>query len=110
MYVYSILFMKWLLKMAKHSNLRLCMMKIMEYDKTISLVALPPNNIYVDPITEERASRCLARIDMLNKIRTETLNHPKLDDRVKLCQPSYDLPSWWICGQHDKDLLIGAAR
>lgn len=86
------------------------MMKIMEYDKTFSLVALPPNNIYVDPITEERASRCLARIDMLNKIRTETLNHPKLDDRVKLCQPSYDLPSWWICGQHDKDLLIGAAR
>ncbi|XP_061162484.1 chromodomain-helicase-DNA-binding protein 8-like [Saccostrea echinata] len=72
--------------------------------------ALPPNNIYVDPITEERASRCLARIDMLNKIRTETLNHPKLDERVKLCQPSYDLPPWWICGQHDKDLLIGAAR
>ncbi|XP_056009130.1 chromodomain-helicase-DNA-binding protein 8-like isoform X4 [Ostrea edulis] len=72
--------------------------------------ALPPNNIYVDPITEERASRCLARIDMLNKIRTETLNHPKLDERVKLCQPSYDLPSWWICGQHDRDLLVGAAR
>lgn len=47
---------------------------------------------------------------MLNKIRTETLNHPKLDERVKLCQPSYDLRSWWICGQHDRDLLIGAAR
>ncbi|KAK3086718.1 hypothetical protein FSP39_022463 [Pinctada imbricata] len=72
--------------------------------------ALPPNNIYVEPITEERASRCLARIDLLNKIRAETLNHPKLEERIKLCQPSYDLPSWWVCGKHDKELLIGAAR
>lgn len=36
--------------------------------------------------------------------------HPKLDERIKLCQHSYDMPSWWICGQHDKELLIGAAR
>ncbi|XP_071173454.1 chromodomain-helicase-DNA-binding protein 8-like isoform X4 [Mytilus edulis] len=72
--------------------------------------ALPPNNIYVEPISEERASRSLARIDLLNKIRTETLAHPKFDERVKLCQTSYDLPSWWICGKHDKDLLRGAAR
>lgn len=73
-------------------------------------LALPPNNIYVEPISEERASRSLARIDLLNKIRTETLAHPKFDERVKLCQTSYDLPSWWICGKHDKDLLRGAAR
>lgn len=76
----------------------------------ILIPALPPNNIYVEPISEERASRSLARIDILNKIRTETLAHPKFDERVKLCQTSYDLPSWWICGKHDKDLLRGAAR
>ncbi|KAJ8302947.1 hypothetical protein KUTeg_019343 [Tegillarca granosa] len=71
--------------------------------------ALPPNNIYVEPITEERASRCLARIDLLNKIRTEILTHPKLEERIMLCQSSWDLPSWWINGKHDKDLLLGAA-
>lgn len=71
---------------------------------------VPPNMIFVEPITEERASRCLARIDLLNKIRQDILMHPHLDERVKLCQHSYDMPSWWICGQHDKELLIGAAR
>lgn len=27
-----------------------------------------------------------------------------------MCQPSLDLPEWWECGKHDKDLLIGAAK
>ncbi|XP_071091615.1 chromodomain-helicase-DNA-binding protein 8-like isoform X2 [Haliotis cracherodii] len=72
--------------------------------------AKPPNTVYVDPITEERASRCLARIDLLNKIREEILVNPKLDEHIKLCQPSFDMPSWWQCGKHDKELLIGAAR
>lgn len=72
--------------------------------------ALPPNNIYVEPITEERASRCLARIDLLNRIRTDVLPHPKFEERVKLCQSSYDLPPWWIPGKHDRDLVIGASR
>jgi len=67
-------------------------------------------NISVDPISEERANRCLARIDLLSKIREEILPSPDLDERLKLCQPSIDLPEWWICGQHDKDLLIGAAK
>ncbi|KAK3760063.1 hypothetical protein RRG08_064733 [Elysia crispata] len=71
---------------------------------------VPPNKIFVEPITEERASRCLARIDLLNKVRQDILMHPKLEERIKLCQHSYDMPSWWICGQHDKELLIGAAR
>ncbi|CAN5950638.1 unnamed protein product, partial [Sphagnum jensenii] len=66
--------------------------------------------ISVDPISEERASRCLARIDLLSKIREEILTHPELDERLQLCQHSMDLPDWWICGQHDKDLLIGAAK
>lgn len=33
-----------------------------------------------------------------------------MGERLKLCQPSLDLPEWWECGKHDKDLLIGAAK
>lgn len=66
--------------------------------------------ISVDPISEERASRCLARIDLLSKIREEILQLPDLDERLQLCQPSIDLPDWWVCGKHDRDLLIGAAK
>ncbi len=66
--------------------------------------------MYVEPITEERAGRCLARIDMLNKIREHILWHPKLEERLKLCQSSPDMPEWWLPGEHDKDLLIGAAK
>lgn len=66
--------------------------------------------ISVDPISEERASRCLARIDLLSKIREEILPSPDLQDKLQICQPSIDLPDWWVCGKHDKDLLIGAAR
>lgn len=66
--------------------------------------------ISVDPITEERANRCLARIDLLNKVRDEILMHPELDERLKICQPQVDLPEWWVCGKHDKDLLLGASK
>lgn len=66
--------------------------------------------ISVDPVTEERANRCLARIELLYKVRDEILFHPELDERLKLCQPQLDLPEWWVCGKHDKDLLLGAAK
>ena len=66
--------------------------------------------ISVDPISEERASRCLARIDLLSKIREEILTHPELEERLQLCQHSMDLPDWWVCGKHDRDLLVGAAK
>ena len=72
--------------------------------------AQPPNDISVEPITEERANRCLARIDCLNKIRESVIWHPKLEERLKLCQPSNDMPEWWKCGEHDRELLIGAAK
>ncbi|XP_064639881.1 chromodomain-helicase-DNA-binding protein 7-like isoform X2 [Lineus longissimus] len=72
--------------------------------------AKPPNNLIIEPITEERANRCLARIDLLNKVREEVLLHPKLEERLELCQSSFDMPDWWIPGVHDRDLLIGAAR
>lgn len=72
--------------------------------------ARPPNGLYVMPITAERANRCLARIDLLSKIREQILWHPRLDERLSLCQPSSYFPDWWICGLHDKDLLVGAAK
>ena len=64
----------------------------------------------VEPISEERARRCLERLELLCKIREEVLTHSELDDRLKLCQPSLDLPDWWVCGKHDRDLLMGASR
>ncbi|KAG8442016.1 hypothetical protein GDO86_010983 [Hymenochirus boettgeri] len=64
----------------------------------------------IEPITEERASRTLYRIELLRKIREQVLNHPQLNERLKSCQPSIDLPEWWECGKHDRDLLVGAAK
>nr|XP_020667216.1 chromodomain-helicase-DNA-binding protein 7 isoform X1 [Pogona vitticeps]XP_020667225.1 chromodomain-helicase-DNA-binding protein 7 isoform X1 [Pogona vitticeps]XP_020667232.1 chromodomain-helicase-DNA-binding protein 7 isoform X1 [Pogona vitticeps]XP_020667238.1 chromodomain-helicase-DNA-binding protein 7 isoform X1 [Pogona vitticeps]XP_020667247.1 chromodomain-helicase-DNA-binding protein 7 isoform X1 [Pogona vitticeps]XP_020667256.1 chromodomain-helicase-DNA-binding protein 7 isoform X1 len=71
----------------------------------------PPDlSTVIEPITEERASRTLYRIELLRKVREQVLHHPQLAERLKLCQPSLDLPEWWECGKHDKDLLIGAAK
>ncbi|KAM6454556.1 chromodomain-helicase-DNA-binding protein 7 isoform 2-T7 [Liasis olivaceus] len=71
----------------------------------------PPDlSTVIEPITEERASRTLYRIELLRKVREQVLHHPLLAERLKLCQPSLDLPEWWECGKHDKDLLIGAAK
>ncbi|XP_013778295.1 chromodomain-helicase-DNA-binding protein 7-like isoform X3 [Limulus polyphemus] len=81
---------------------RVCGRKLTDEEAQLPLI--------VEPISEERASRCLQRIDLLNKIREEILFHPELEERLKLCQPSMDLPDWWQCGKHDKDLLIGAAK
>ncbi|XP_074646816.1 chromodomain-helicase-DNA-binding protein 8-like isoform X2 [Tubulanus polymorphus] len=72
--------------------------------------AIPPNDLYIEPITEERANRCLARVDLLNKIREDILYHPKLDAHLELCERAGDMPEWWIPGSMDRDLLIGAAR
>jgi len=76
----------------------------------VHLVVHKPSGPFVEPITEERANRCLARIDLLCKIREQILHNPLLDDRIGLCQPSGDMPEWWVCGVHDRDLLVGAAR
>ncbi|XP_006874108.1 PREDICTED: chromodomain-helicase-DNA-binding protein 7-like [Chrysochloris asiatica] len=71
----------------------------------------PPDlSSMIEPITEERASRTLYRIELLRKIREQVLQHPHLGERLKLCQPSLDLPEWWECGRHDRDLLVGAAK
>uniref|UniRef100_A0A665VVN4 Chromodomain helicase DNA binding protein 7 n=1 Tax=Echeneis naucrates TaxID=173247 RepID=A0A665VVN4_ECHNA len=71
---------------------------------------LPDPTLIIDPITEERASRTLYRIELLRRIREQVLTHPLLSERLKLCQPSSDLPEWWECGRHDRDLLLGASK
>lgn len=71
---------------------------------------LPDPTLIIDPITEERASRTLYRIELLRRIREQVLPHPLLSERLKLCQPSTDLPEWWECGRHDRDLLLGASK
>ena len=83
---------------------------IMELLDTSVFAAYPPTPVYIEPVTEERANRCIARIDLLSKIREEIVVHPKMDQRVKQCQKSLDLPSWWISGRHDRELMIGAAK
>uniref|UniRef100_A0A8D2ZG83 Chromodomain helicase DNA binding protein 7 n=1 Tax=Scophthalmus maximus TaxID=52904 RepID=A0A8D2ZG83_SCOMX len=71
---------------------------------------LPDPTLIIDPITEERASRTLYRIELLRRIREQVLPHPLLSERLKLCQASPDLPEWWECGRHDQDLLLGASK
>lgn len=73
-------------------------------------VELSDPTLIIDPITEERASRTLYRIELLRRIREQVLPHPLLSERLKLCQPSPDLPEWWECGRHDHDLLLGACK
>uniref|UniRef100_A0A803YPC6 DNA helicase n=1 Tax=Meleagris gallopavo TaxID=9103 RepID=A0A803YPC6_MELGA len=70
----------------------------------------PDPDIYVEPITEERAARTLYRIELLRKVREQVLRCPQLHERLKLCRPSLYLPVWWECGKHDRDLLIGTAK
>ncbi|KAM7542547.1 hypothetical protein Aperf_G00000019024 [Anoplocephala perfoliata] len=66
--------------------------------------------IQVAPISEERASRTLSRIKLLNRIRNVILTHGCLEERLALCQRSSDLPEWWVPGQHDRELLEAVAR
>ena len=64
----------------------------------------------LEPISEERAMRCLQRIDLLSAVREELLPHPKFDELLSLCEPSFEVPQWWIPVQHDRDLLAGVAK
>uniref|UniRef100_A0A671WJ05 Chromodomain helicase DNA binding protein 9 n=1 Tax=Sparus aurata TaxID=8175 RepID=A0A671WJ05_SPAAU len=67
-------------------------------------------SLNIQPITEERASRTLYRVELLRQVREQVLRHSLLYERLPLCQMSSDLPVWWEAGTHDRDLLIGAAK
>uniref|UniRef100_A0A452IVR3 Chromodomain helicase DNA binding protein 8 n=1 Tax=Gopherus agassizii TaxID=38772 RepID=A0A452IVR3_9SAUR len=71
----------------------------------------PDPTLFIEPISEERASRTLYRVDLLRRLREQVLCHPLLPERLALCQPpGPELPTWWECGRHDGELLQGAAR
>uniref|UniRef100_A0A8C7CA96 Chromodomain helicase DNA binding protein 9 n=1 Tax=Oncorhynchus kisutch TaxID=8019 RepID=A0A8C7CA96_ONCKI len=67
-------------------------------------------SLSIQPITEERASRTLYRVELLRQVREQVLRHPLLYERLPLCQLGSDLPVWWETGTHDRDLLIGATK
>uniref|UniRef100_A0A4W5K846 Chromodomain helicase DNA binding protein 9 n=1 Tax=Hucho hucho TaxID=62062 RepID=A0A4W5K846_9TELE len=67
-------------------------------------------SLSIQPITEERASRTLYRVELLRQVREQVLRHPLLYERLPLCQLGSDLPVWWETSTHDQDLLIGAAK
>ncbi|XP_033117287.1 chromodomain-helicase-DNA-binding protein 8-like [Anneissia japonica] len=70
----------------------------------------PSPDFVIEQISEERANKCLHRIDLLLKVRNEVLHHPKLEERLKFCKRSMELPEWWELGKHDHDLIVGVAR
>uniref|UniRef100_A0A8C0HAR8 Chromodomain helicase DNA binding protein 8 n=1 Tax=Chelonoidis abingdonii TaxID=106734 RepID=A0A8C0HAR8_CHEAB len=71
----------------------------------------PDPTLFIEPISEERASRTLYRVDLLRRLREQVLCHPLLQERLALCQPpGPELPTWWEYGRHDGELLQGAAR
>ncbi len=64
----------------------------------------------VEPVSEEKARKVLERVELLNHLREDIVVKADLDEKMKVCDTAQDLPSWWIPGKHDRDLLLGAAK
>ena len=47
---------------------------------------------------------------LTSTIYFQVLTHEKLEEHLKLCQKSYDLPRWWHSNKHDKALLEGVSK
>lgn len=58
----------------------------------------------IDDIGEDHAKLILDRLELLSKLR-EIAKHPKLEDRLKLCENNLDTPDWWEPGKHDRELV-----
>jgi len=68
-------------------------------------------DLQVETVSEERAMRCLQRVEMLNKVRLEVLRHEKFEEwTVERCTASSELPDWWQAGRHDWELVKAASR
>ena len=52
------------------------------------------NTVYVEPVSVERAHKCLGRIDLLVKIRRDALVHPHIDERLELAKVRERLSSF----------------
>lgn len=71
----------------------------------------PTIEVQVETISEERASRCLQRIDLLNKVRNDVHKNVNFNEWIlNRCAPSSDLPDWYVPGKHDRDLVRAASR
>lgn len=58
----------------------------------------------IDDIGEDHAKLILDRLELLSKLR-EIVKHPKLEERLKLCENNLDTPDWWESGKHDRELI-----
>ena len=58
----------------------------------------------IDDIGEDHAKLILDRLELLSKLR-EIAKHPKLEERLKLCENNLDTPDWWEPGKHDRELV-----
>lgn len=58
----------------------------------------------IDEIGEDHAKLILDRLELLSKLR-EIAKHPKLEERLKLCENNLDTPDWWEPGKHDRELV-----
>lgn len=83
--------------------------KLDENDKDSKLPAHLAD-MQVEVISEDRAMRCLQRVDMLNKVRQDVLKHKEFEAWMANCLPSPDLPDWWVNSKHDVELVKAAAR
>jgi len=69
------------------------------------------NSNQCEVISEDKAIKCLQRIEFLNKVRQFVLKHVKFTKWMNSkCAPSADLPDWWINGKHDMELVKAAAK
>lgn len=64
----------------------------------------------IEHVGEEKARRTLERLELLSRIREEIITITRLEERLKVCLTSADMPEWWLPGKHDKDLLLGVAK
>lgn len=58
----------------------------------------------IDEIGEDHAKLILDRLELLSKLR-EIAKHPKLEERLTLCENNLDTPDWWEPGKHDRELI-----